>query len=284
MKRAAKRRGTLEPFDKYWHYIQAVQDPNAQMAELADMYREARRRALARGARVGPTEARVMREDFCGTFVNCCAWVARGPDRVAHGIDLDPEPLAYGARHFLPGLSEVQRRRVLIHEANVLDAGLPTADIICALNFSFCLLRARADLLRYFVNCRASLEVGGILVLEVLGGPENHEPNRHVVPWPEHGFDYIWDQVSFDPITHEAEFHIHFKRHGEKKTRERVFSYRWRLWMLPELVDLLNEAGFSKVDVLWEGEDEDEEGNGIFTPAEHAEPCACWNAYIVATR
>ncbi|MFO0748862.1 MAG: class I SAM-dependent methyltransferase [Myxococcota bacterium] len=280
-----RRQRELEPFDKYWHYITAVQDPNGQAAELAEIYRDARGRALGRGAKgsLGPSEPRTLREDFCGTFVNCCAWVASGPDKVAHGVDLDPEPLAYGREHFLPGLSERQRQRVHVHQKNVLDDDLPSADIICALNFSYFLLRTRKDLLRYFRGCHAKLEVGGILVLDVLGGPDNHDISEEETDWSEHGFKYIWDQVSFDPITHEATFHIHFKRKGEQ-LRERVFSYQWRLWTLPELRDLLDEAGFSKVEVLWEGEDEEGEGDGIFTVADHAEPCSCWNAYIVASR
>ena len=35
---------------------------------------------------------------------------------------------------------------------------------------------------------------------------------------------------------------------------------------LRKLKELLLEAGFSKVTVYWEGEDEDGEGNGEFSP------------------
>jgi len=272
------------PFDKYWHYICAVQDPNAQVRDLVTIYRDAHARARARGDEgLGPAEPRVLREDFCGTFVNCCAWVALGPDKIAHAVDLDPEPLAYGRERFLPGLSPAQRARVHVHEQDVLAVDAPRADLVCALNFSYFLLRTRPELARYFRACHASLEPGGVLVLDVLGGPENHDVCEEEIDWPEHGFKYYWDQTSFDPITHEATFHIHFKRRGEPR-RERVFSYRWRLWTLPELRDLLLESGFSRVDVLWEGEDEDGEGTGVFALAEHAEPCACWNAYLVASR
>ena len=280
-KRASTAPRELEPFDKYWHYIRAVQDPNEQVVDLVHIYRDARAR---RGPGSGPPDPKVLREDFCGTFVNCCAWVALGLDKVAHGVDLDPEPLAYGREQFLPALSERQRARLHVHQKDVLDPGLPRADLICALNFSYFLLRSRAELARYFRACRAGLEPGGMLVLDALGGPDNHDTCEEETDYPEYGFKYYWDQVSFDPITHEAEFHIHFKRKGEKR-RDRVFSYQWRLWTLPELRDLLHEVGFSKVDVLWEGDDEEDdgEGNGIYTCAEHAEPCPCWNAYIVAS-
>lgn len=274
----------LPPFDKYWHYTRSVQDPQHQVAALAAIYRDARARAPEGDAAApGRGEARVLREDFCGTFANCCAWVALGTDRIAHAVDLDPEPLAYGRERLLPGLAEPDRARVHVHQRDVLEPDLPRADIICALNFSYYLLRARADLGRYFRGCRDALEAGGVLVLDVLGGPDNHDVCEEITDRPEHGFKYYWDQTSFDPITHEATFHIHFKRQGEAR-RERVFSYQWRLWTLPELRDLLSECGFSRVEVLWEGEGEDGEGDGVFTPAEHAEPCSCWNAYIVASR
>lgn len=283
--KSQKKSKELGPFDKYWHYVMAVQDPNPQMAELADIYRETRARALARGAvdALGPSDARILREDFAGTFVNSCAWVARGPEHVAHAVDLDPEPLDYGRKTFMPGLKPSQQARVHVLQKNVLDDDLPSADIIAALNFSYFLLRTRAEMLRYFRSCHAKLLKGGILVLDVLGGPENHDISEEETEYEDEGFTYVWDQTTFDPITHEARFAIHFKRKGEK-LRENVFTYHWRLWTLPELRDILIEAGFSQVDVLWEGEDEDGEGDGIYTLAEHAESCPCWNAYIIASR
>jgi len=42
-------------------------------------------------------------------------------------------------------------------------------------------------------------------------------------------------------------------------------------------------AGFSQVDVYWEGTDEDTgEGDGIYTPTEQGDADAGWIAYIVA--
>ena len=66
------------------------------------------------------------------------------------------------------------------------------------------------------------------------------------------GFSYFWDQDSYDALTNFGQFYIHFKRKGEKK-REKVFSYDWRLWSIPELKECLLEAGFEKTVVYWEG-------------------------------
>jgi hypothetical protein len=65
---------------------------------------------------------------------------------------------------------------------------------------------------------------------------------------------------------------------------KKAFSYEWRLWTLPEIRELLLEAGFSKATVYWEGEDEDGEGNGEFTPEAEGEPDPAWIVYIVAEK
>jgi hypothetical protein len=64
-----------------------------------------------------------------------------------------------------------------------------------------------------------------------------------------------------------------------------AFTYRWRLWTLPELRELLSEAGFRDVTVYWEGTDEEKnEGNGVYEPAEVGEADPGWVCYIVAQR
>ena len=66
---------------------------------------------------------------------------------------------------------------------------------------------------------------------------------------------------------------------------KRAFSYEWRLWTLPELREILEEAGFDPVTVYWQGTDEETgEGDGVFEPAEEGEPDPSWIVYIVAER
>src|SRR4029079_10106710 len=83
----------LTEFDKYQLYHHSVQSPEEDMAFLDQVYADAH----------GPDRTpRILREDFCAAFANCCSWVTRGEDRVAYGIDLDPEPLSIVAAHYLP--------------------------------------------------------------------------------------------------------------------------------------------------------------------------------------
>jgi len=65
----------------------------------------------------------------------------------------------------------------------------------------------------------------------------------------------------------------------------RAFSYRWRLWTLPEIRELLGEAGFRDVVVYWEGTDEEtEEGNGEWEVSTRGEACPAWVAYLVGMK
>ena len=77
--------------------------------------------------------------------------------------------------------------------------------------------------------------------------------------------------------------HIHFKFPDGSKIK-RAFTYDWRLWTLPELRELLIEAGFAKVRVYWEGDDGDGGGNGEFKEHATGEPDLAWIAYIVAEK
>ena len=96
------------------------------------------------------------------------------------------------------------------------------------------------------------------------------------------GFTYVWDQHSYDPITGDVVNHIHF-RFPDKTRMEKAFTYEWRLWTLPEIQELLIEAGFTNVTVWWEGTEEDGDGgDGNFEPAERGEACEGWIAYITA--
>jgi len=261
----------LEPlFDRYSYYKRAVQSPETDVEFFRDTYREIRGRNPA-----------LLREDFCGTFSLCCEWVKLGTKYRAHGIDLDYEPIQYGLTQYVPQLSKSQRERLQVHQENVLNPGLPRADIICAMNFSHYVFKERAVLKSYFHNCCATLEDGGVLIVDAFGGSLCQHANEESSKL--RGFKYFWHQESFDPVNNHAVFNIHFKIDGQKKI-EKVFTYDWRMWSLPELRDVMMECGFKKTYIYWEGTNRAGSGNGVFKRAETGEECEAWVAYVVGEK
>jgi len=63
-----------------------------------------------------------------------------------------------------------------------------------------------------------------------------------------------------------------------------AFTYEWRLWSLPEIREILLEAGFSNVTIYWQTSDEDDEPSGEFEPATHGEADAGWVCMISAEK
>jgi cyclopropane fatty-acyl-phospholipid synthase-like methyltransferase len=225
---------------------------------------------------------RVLREDFCGTAALARAWVEAHRDHRAVGVDLDPEPLAWGREHHLAHLKPEQADRLALLRGDVRRVRAAKADVLVAFNFSYCVFRTRPELGDYFRRARSNLGRRGIFVLDAYGGSEAQE--RREERRSLRGFTYVWDQDRFDPITHHTTCHIHFE-FPDGSRMQRAFTYQWRLWTLPELRELLAEAGFASTEVYWEGtERRTNEPNGIFRSREHAPEDPAWVAYLVAAR
>ena len=262
----------MNEFDKYYYYQASVQSPEAELDFISKTFNSLR-----------GYEAESFREDFCGTFALCCEWVKSNNNRRAYGIDLDPEPLAYGKKEYFTKLSEDQKNRLSILEDNVMSNKLPLSQIACALNFSYFIFKKRTELKNYFQNAYSTLADDGILVLDCFGGSQCYEANEEETEHEDQDFSYFWDQDSFNPVNNHAQFYIHIKRKGEAK-REKVFRYDWRMWSIAEIRDLLEEVGFKSTHVYWEGTDEDGEGDGEYTRTEEGEECEAWVSYIVALK
>jgi cyclopropane fatty-acyl-phospholipid synthase-like methyltransferase len=260
--------------DRHQLYEMSVQCAESEIDFVDSTFKRLRKR-----------KATLLREDFCGTANVCCEWVQRGHKRRAIGVDLDPEVLAWGRDHNLAALTRKQRDRIELLQQNVLDVSTEKPDIISAMNFSYWLLQDRALLKQYFTSVRKSLKADGIFFLDAYGGYDSYheieEPRE--IEDGEHAFTYIWEQASFNPITHNLVCHIHFAFPDGSEMRK-AFSYDWRLWTLPEVRDLLSECGFRKVTVYWQGWDKDGEPDGDFRPAETAEADAGWICYLTAEK
>lgn len=271
MKRSSRRRRKTQAqlADKYDCYQKSVQEPEADVPFVERIFRKHRGRA-----------PRTLREDFCGTAAFACAWVKRHRENFAFGIDLDPEPLAWGREHNVGALAPHQQARVKLIEGNVLDVGHEPVDVTVAYNFSYFLFRTRPQMLEYFRKARASLGPEGLLFLDAYGGPESQESRtekrRHG------GITYIWEQRSFDPIQNHGVNYIHYEFPDGSEIR-RAFSYEWRIWSIPELREVLQDAGFAETEVYWEGTDRRTgQGNDVFTKRERALDDPAWVAHLIA--
>lgn len=263
---------TAETADRHVLYGLSVQNVEAEIDFVEETYQHLRGKP-----------ATLLREDFCGTANTACEWVRRNVANRAVGVDLDRATLDWAKAHTIAKLSPEQQERITLIEANVLDPGPKGqgVDIVLAMNFSYWILKERAQLIEYFKSVCDSLVDDGMFILDHYGGSDaltECEEEREM-----DGFSYIWDQYRYNSITGEMTCYIHFAFPDGTKMRK-AFEYNWRHYTLPEIRDILKDAGFSKVTVYWEGEDEDGEGNGEFTPAECGDADPAFITYIVAEK
>jgi SAM-dependent methyltransferase len=226
-------------------------------------------------------KALTLREDFCGTAAAACEWVRSSRRREAVAVDIDPKVLDWGREHHFAKLKPKQRARVRLIEGDVRTAATGTTDLAVAFNFSWWTFQSRAELLQYLRAVHASLAEDGVFVLDIYGGSDAYDEQEEATDYGL--FTYVWDQHRFDPVSARYICHIHF-RFPDGSELPRAFSYDWRLWTIPELRELLAEAGFARTVVYWQGEDEDGEPSGEFSVVERGEADPAWIAYVAAAK
>lgn len=263
---------TASTADRHRLYELSVQDTEAEIDFVDEQFR------LLRGRK-----ARKLREDFCGTANTCCEWVRRRRDTLAVGLDLDQPTMDWGIENHVSKLRPSEASRVRLLQRNVLTPGSEASgmDVVLAMNFSYFIFKTRTIMRQYFEAVRTSLVNDGVFFLDFVGGWECQKKHREVRPLK--GFTYVWQQDSFDPITNDIQCSISFRFPDGSRMRK-TFVYDWRLWSLPEIRELLSEAGFKRVTVYWEGDDGEGSGDGVFTPAERGEECASFLCYIAAEK
>ncbi len=263
---------TAKTADKYVLYQRAVQSADQDVQFLVDTYKAIRGRS--------PNH---FREDFCGTCLLSAEWVKLGDDYTTESYDIDPEPLAWGRDNNLKPLGKIAER-VHQYEEDARNPSRHSPDVRCAQNFSYWIFKTRPEMLAYFKGVHEDLGEEGIFVVDLHGGPESIQELEEETEMDDESFTYVWDQDAINPITGEAKLHIHFRFPDGTEMKD-AFTYEWRLWGLPELREVLLEAGFSQVDCYWEGTDDDgESGNGEFTISTEGEACLSYVAYLVGQK
>lgn len=261
-----------EQADRHQLYELSVQNAESEVDFIDETYKALRGR-----------HAKQLREDFCGTASVCCEWVRRRRSNHAIGVDIDPEVLKWGVNNNLSRLTSATRKRIELLQQDVLKAKTQPMDAIAAMNFSYWLFKERKALKHYFRQAHRALADDGILFLDAYGGHDSFREITEKTKHTEKGFTYIWEQAKYDPISGGLICHIHFS-FPDRSRLKRAFTYDWRLWTLPEIRELLAEAGFKKVTVYWQGFDEDGEPDGIFEPVEEGDADAGWICYLTAEK
>ncbi len=261
-----------ERADKHILYQESVQCVESEIDFIDETYKDLRGK-----------HAITLREDFCGTMNTSCEWVKRRDSNMAHCVDLDKDVLEWGTKNNLAKLSAEQQKRIHIHNANVLNVKIEPVDALLAMNFSYWIFQERKTIKQYFNRIyKSCLKDDGILFLDFYGGYEAYQELEEKTRHKAKGFTYVWDQSKYNPITGECTNYIHFNFKDGSKMKK-AFTYTWRIWTLPEILDILEECHF-KATVYWEGTGDDDEGNGIFEPTMQGEADAGWIAYIVCER
>ena len=232
-----------------------------------------------------------LREDFCGTAALACEWVKRSPQHRAWGVDIDQPTLDWGIAHNVAQLGPKAGELNLLC-ADVLKVKTPPVDLVMALNFSFCVFKTRELLRTYFQQVHSALKNDGLFILDIYGGTEavdkKLEPRTVAAFTAADGtkvpsFKYIWEQAEYNVIDHHVVNYIHFSIPRIGKI-DKAFTYDWRLWTLPELQELLIEAGFKSVEVYLHGWTKDGTSDDIYRRRTRYENSLGWVAYVVGIK
>jgi len=247
--------------DPHWLYEQAVQDADITVDVIETVF-----------GGENDHDPITLREDFCGTAKLCAEWVESDPRRFAVGVDMDEATLAWAMDNNIAPLGE-DAVRVELRKQDVLDQRSGDFDVVAAFNFSYWVFHERKTLKQYFKNVLDQLPRGGLFILDLHGGPDAQFSLEESTEFD--GFTYVWDQESFDPITHLTKCHIHFN-FPDGSELSKAFTYDWRVWTIPEIRELLSEVGYRRTDVWWDNDDD-----GLVV-TERAESLEAWIAYLAA--
>ncbi|MDC1127870.1 class I SAM-dependent methyltransferase [Gammaproteobacteria bacterium] len=254
--------------DRYKLYESSVQCAETEVDFIESEFKKLRGRRPA-----------LLREDFCGTAAVCFEWASRRQENTAIGVDIDGEVLNWANENHLPALKASARSNVKLIRGDVLKVSTPLQDIILAMNFSYWLFKERKLLLGYFRKVRKNLDLDGIFFLDCFGGSDAYRELKERTKLD--GFTYVWDQAAYNPVNSDISCHIHF-HFPDKSKLKRAFTYDWRLWTLPEIRELLLDAGFSEVIIYAQAVDPITEEPSQMEPVLNMDADLGWIAYIGA--
>lgn len=262
-----------EEADKFDCYQKSVQEPEHEIEVFDIAFREAYGKK--------PIS---LREDFCGTFAVSCEWVKSHKNRWGIAVDICPDTLQWGIHNNQSKLKPETLKRIEVLNQDVRSSSKRLVDVLAAQNFSFWIFKTRKEVVDYFKIILMNLDEQGIVVLDMMGGKECYATDtteKRTVVKGHKGFKYHWEQAYFNPITGDCSFYIHFKFADGSKMKK-AFEYHWRFWTIPEVKEMLAEAGFRKSLVYWDIAPEDEEAE--WKAVNKAPNDDSWLCYIVGVK
>ncbi len=273
----SKSKQTLaDKADKHDCYQKSVQEPEHEVDVFIQAYKEAYKRKPLK-----------LREDFCGTFAVCCSWVESDSKRTAWGVDLCDETLQWGKDNNLSKLKQKDAKRITVLEQDVREFNTPQADVLAAQNFSFWIFKTREEVIEYFKVAHANLASEGVIVMDMMGGRDCYDSDvvdKRTIVKGKKGFKYHWEQAYFNPVNSHCTFYIHFKFADGSKMKK-AFQYDWRFWTIPEVREMLMEAGFKDTVVYWEEDDDDnEDEDATWNQVDEAPNDYSWLCYVVGIK
>ena len=211
-----------------------------------------------------------IREDFCGTAK--LAGALGGVTLIMRLGELTFTPLPSHRPSHISICFRWMNKSALPCYAMMYSRQKPlSTSVLCSISPSVSL--KNVSRCAYFQQVYRHLRPGGMLVLDLYGGTESVTEKRDDIreipgfTTPQGleipDFEYVWDQVAYNPINHYTQCEIHFNVPGWKPLQS-AFRYDWRLWTLPEISEILAEAGFSSSAVYLHDFDEDGESDEIF--------------------
>ncbi len=225
-----------------------------------------------------------LKEDFAGTCALAAYWADLRDDMFAAAVESHGPTLRWAQRKW-----PATRGRLEFIEADAATLTRPRVDLIAALNFSTFIYHDLPTFRHYLQNARRALMPGGMLIMDAYGGPgamRIGEQKRRIRPPSDSllpAFTYHWQQRSCDSVTARTDCRIHFTL--ASRTRRNAFRYDWRLWTLPELIDLTLDAGFADVEVWCDDYDaQSGRSDGVYQPVTAIPAREDWVAYVVALK
>lgn len=206
-----------------------------------------------------------LREDFSGSGMVSVCWIKSSPTRRAWAVDFDKEVHEWGREKHLSKLKAEERDRVALVTCDVLramDEGVPKVDVIVGNNYSWqCWLQDK-DLDSYLASVLTGLNPGGMLVLDAFGGTSIksdtcEEISVHEITLGDGrpaNFTYIYEQLGVKPDG-EMTIGVSFG-FTDGSIMKHAFKYNWRARPVSNVCGRMRAAGFRKVCVFVDFNDE----------------------------